>query len=121
MDSVDLMIGLYAEPLPPGFGFSDTAFRIFILMASRRLKSDRFFTNDFTPRVYTRARINWIANNTFATVRLRHAPPLGPALPRVHNPFTPCPTPAHSPSATHPTPTTFTVLTPHPPPPITHS
>lgn len=37
---------MLAEPLPPGFGFSDTAFRIFILMASRRLKSDRFFTND---------------------------------------------------------------------------
>ena len=32
----------------PGFGFSDTAFRIFILMASRRLKSDRFFTNDYS-------------------------------------------------------------------------
>ena len=30
--------GLLAEPLPPGFGFSDTAFRIFILMASRRLR-----------------------------------------------------------------------------------
>jgi len=28
-------------------GFSDTAFRVFILMASRRLKSDRFFTRDY--------------------------------------------------------------------------
>ena len=45
--------GLYAEPPPAGFGFSDTAFRIFILMASRRLKSDRFFTTDFRPEVYT--------------------------------------------------------------------
>ena len=44
------MVGLYAEPLPKGFGFSDTAFRVFILMASRRLKSDRFFTRDYTPR-----------------------------------------------------------------------
>ena len=32
---------------PTGFGFSDTAFRVFILMASRRLKSDRFFTTDW--------------------------------------------------------------------------
>ena len=48
--SVDLMVGLYAEPLPQGFGFSDTAFRVFILMASRRLKSDRFFTRDYTRR-----------------------------------------------------------------------
>ena len=39
IDKVDLQVGLLAEPLPPGFGFSDTAFRIFILMASRRLKS----------------------------------------------------------------------------------
>ena len=50
VERVDLMVGLYAEPLPQGFGFSDTAFRIFILMASRRLKSDRFFTRDYTPR-----------------------------------------------------------------------
>ena len=49
VDRVDLMVGLYAEPLPKGFGFSDTTFRVFILMASRRLKSDRFFTRDYTP------------------------------------------------------------------------
>jgi hypothetical protein len=95
IDSVDLMIGLYAEPLPPGFGFSDTAFRIFILMASRRLKSDRFFTNDFTPRVYTQTGMSWIADNTFATVLLRHAPALGPALARVNNAFAPWPTAGH--------------------------
>ena len=34
-----------AETPPAGFGFSDTAFRVFVLMASRRLKSDRFFTD----------------------------------------------------------------------------
>ena len=53
IDKVDLQVGMLAEPLPPGFGFSDTAFRIFILMASRRLRSDRFFTNDYSPDVYT--------------------------------------------------------------------
>jgi hypothetical protein len=95
IDSVDLMIGLYAEPLPPGFGFSDTAFRIFILMASRRLKSDRFFTTDFTPRVYTQTGMNWIADNTFSTVLLRHAPALNPALARVDNPFAPWPSAGH--------------------------
>ena len=47
------MIGMYAEQKPKGFGFSDTAFRIFILMASRRLESDRFFTRDYRPEVYT--------------------------------------------------------------------
>ncbi|HBE30043.1 MAG TPA: hypothetical protein DD990_01505, partial [Cyanobacteria bacterium UBA11368] len=29
IDSVDLMVGLFAEDLPEGFGFSDTAFRVF--------------------------------------------------------------------------------------------
>jgi hypothetical protein len=51
IDQVDLMVGMFAERKPEGFGFSDTAFRIFILMASRRLKSDRFFTVDYTPAV----------------------------------------------------------------------
>ena len=49
VERVDLMIGLYAEPLPDGFGFSETAFHIFVLMASRRLKSDPAFTDEWTP------------------------------------------------------------------------
>ena len=53
LESVDLMTGLYAEPLPAGFGFSETAFRVFVLMASRRLKSDRFFTDDYRAEIYT--------------------------------------------------------------------
>jgi hypothetical protein len=88
-DRVDTMVGLYAEPKPKGFGFSDTAFRIFILMASRRLKSDRFFTRDFTPRVYTQAGLDWIDQNTFKTVLLRHYPALEPALRGVENGFAP--------------------------------
>ena len=68
VDRVDLTIGLYAEPKPKGFGFSDTAFRIFILMASRRLNSDRFFTTDYTPRVYTRAGLDWIDDNDMTSV-----------------------------------------------------
>src|SRR5262249_19712897 len=48
IDKVDLTIGMFAERPPDGFGFSDTAFRIFVLMASRRLNSDRFFTTDYT-------------------------------------------------------------------------
>jgi hypothetical protein len=99
IDQVDLQVGMYAEPLPPGFGFSDTAFRVFILMASRRLKSDRFFTTDFTPRVYTQTGMDWIADNTFSTVLLRHAPGLGPALSRVDNAFAPWPTAGHLPLA----------------------
>lgn len=36
IDAVDLMTGLFCEPLPDGFGFSETAFRIFVLMSSHR-------------------------------------------------------------------------------------
>ncbi|MFT6328865.1 MAG: hypothetical protein ACJAYN_000792 [Bermanella sp.] len=89
VDRVDLMIGMYAEDLPAGFGFSDTAFRIFILMASRRLKSDRFFTTDFTEEVYTKTGMRWIADNGFASVVTRHHPELGPCLQNLSNPFSP--------------------------------
>jgi hypothetical protein len=89
IDQVDLMSGLYAEPMPKGFGFSDTAFRIFIVMASRRLKSDRFFTIDYTPKVYTEVGLEWIESNSMRSVLLRHFPELAGALEGVENPFAP--------------------------------
>jgi hypothetical protein len=89
VDAVDLMVGLYAEPKPHGFGFSDTAFRVFILMATRRLESDRFFTADFSDEIYTRAGMDWIRDNNMRTVLLRHFRELGPALDGVRNPFEP--------------------------------
>jgi hypothetical protein len=88
-DKVDLMVGMYAEKPPEGFGFSDTAFRVFILMASRRLKSDRYFTEDFTPAVYTQAGMDWINNNNMTTLLLRHFPELTPILQRSANAFAP--------------------------------
>src|SRR5205814_846273 len=91
IDKVDLIVGLYAEPLPPGFGFSDTAFRIFVLMASRRLKSDRFFTVDYTPDVYTRTGLDWIAHNTMLSVLRRHHPRLEARLHGLENAFKPWP------------------------------
>lgn len=91
VERVDLMVGMYAEPKPPGFAFSDTAFRIFILMASRRLRSDRFFTNDFTPAMYTQAGMDWVHANSMRTVLLRHFPALEPTLRSVPNPFAPWP------------------------------
>ena len=91
VDRVDAMVGMYAEPFPQGFGFSDTAFRIFVLMASRRLKSDRFFTTHYTPEVYTPAGMQWINDNTMLTVLLRHFPGLYPVLRDVDNAFKPWP------------------------------
>jgi hypothetical protein len=89
VNKVDLMVGMYAETPPRGFGISDTAFRLFILMASRRLKSDRFFTKDYTPEIYSRAGIDWVENNTMRTVLLRHYPALAAALYGITNPFVP--------------------------------
>jgi hypothetical protein len=87
LDRLDLMIGMFAEPKPSGFGFSDTAFRIFILMASRRLKSDRFFGPDYTPEVYTPTGMDWIENTTMIDVLLRHYPALRDALRGTTNAF----------------------------------
>lgn len=38
----------FSDNLP---AISETSFHIFIVMASRRLEADRFFTKDFTPEV----------------------------------------------------------------------
>ena len=89
VERVDLTIGMYAERKPKGFGFSDTAFRVFILMASRRLESDRFFTRDYRPEVYTQAGLDWVERSSMRSVLLRHFPDLEPALRGVENPFAP--------------------------------
>jgi hypothetical protein len=52
IEKVDLMVCILSKPLPKGFGSSDTAFRVFVLMASRRLQSDWFLAGDgLTPAV----------------------------------------------------------------------
>ena len=89
VDLLDLLVGMFAETPPPGFAFSDTTFRIFLLMNSRRMKSDRFYTTDFTPAVYTQAGLDWVTDNTLRSVLLRHYPALEPALRGVKNVFGP--------------------------------
>jgi Animal haem peroxidase len=89
VDRVDLLVGLMAEDLPKGFSFSDTAFRVFILMASRRLKSDRFFTNDYRSEIYTDLGMDWINSNSMKSVLQRHVPELAVPLGGVANAFAP--------------------------------
>jgi hypothetical protein len=89
VEDVDLLIGLFAERKPAGFAFSDTAFRVFLLMAARRLRSDRFFTTDFTPDVYSPVGLEWIDQATIGAILVRHHPELAPALANVDNPFRP--------------------------------
>jgi hypothetical protein len=89
IDEVDTVVGLFGEQPPDGFGFSDTAFRIFILMASRRLQSDRFLTVDFRPEIYSPFGMDWVANNGMTSVILRHCPDLAALLPREGTAFAP--------------------------------
>ena len=89
LDKVDLMTGLYAEPLPEGFGVSESAFRILLLMTSRQIKSDRFFTADYKPEVYTEVGFEHIRENTLGTTLLRHYPELQPFMSGLENAFHP--------------------------------
>ncbi|MDF2971361.1 MAG: catalase [Microvirga sp.] len=89
IDLVDTMVGLFAETPPLGFGFSDTAFRVFLLMASRRLQSDRFLTVDFRPEVYSPLGMDWIERNGMTSVILRHCPELAAVMPRTGSAFAP--------------------------------
>ena len=58
-------------------------------MTARRLKSDRFFTDDFTPEVYSPAGYRWVVENDMTSVLLRHFPELRSALRGTSNPFFP--------------------------------
>jgi hypothetical protein len=89
IDRVDTMVGLFAERRPEALGFSDTAFRVFILMASRRLQSDRFLTIDFSPEVYSPLGLDWIARNGMTSIILRHCPGLARVLRPGANAFKP--------------------------------
>jgi hypothetical protein len=110
IEDVDLVVGFHAEMVRPhGFAISETQFQIFILNASRRLFSDRFFTSSFRPEFYTKLGIEWVMNNgptgkqweqgesnghkqevsPFKRVLLRTIPELEPELRHVINVFDP--------------------------------
>jgi len=89
VNNVDLMAGMMAEEFPIQFGFSDTAFRVFNLMAPRRLRSDRFFTDSYKPEVYTDWGIQHVEDTSMVDIIKRHYPELSPALEGVENAFAP--------------------------------
>ncbi|EDO35036.1 predicted protein [Nematostella vectensis] len=74
IESVDVMIGCLAEHKPDGFGFGETPFQLFLLMANRRMVVDRFFTDDFKPEFYTQWGIDWVNKQTMKDVLLRAFP-----------------------------------------------
>jgi hypothetical protein len=64
IEDVDTVVGWLAETTRPhGFAISETQFQVFILNASRRLYSDRFFTSSFRPEFYSDFGIAWVVNN----------------------------------------------------------
>ena len=64
IEDVDNIVGWLAEyTRPHGFAISETQFHIFILNASRRLFSDRFFTSSFRPEFYSELGYDWVQNN----------------------------------------------------------
>ncbi|MEP7019035.1 MAG: peroxidase family protein [Pseudonocardiales bacterium] len=91
VEDMDLLVGTLCEGhRPPGFGFGETLFQIFILNASWRLLGDRFYTDDYREGVYTREGLDWIDNVTMKSVLLRHFPSLASsALANVGNAFEP--------------------------------
>jgi hypothetical protein len=78
VEDVDIVVGFLAETTRPhGFAISETMFQIFILNASRRLFSDRFFTSDFRPTFYTTFGIAWVMDNGPTGKHLEEGEPNG--------------------------------------------
>ncbi|WP_078119825.1 peroxidase family protein [Thiosocius teredinicola] len=64
VEDIDNMVGWLAEyTRPHGFAISETQFHIFILNASRRLFSDRFFTSSYRPEFYSTLGYDWLQHN----------------------------------------------------------
>ena len=110
VEDVDTVVGWLAESTRPhGYAISETQFVVFILNASRRLFSDRFFTSSFRPEFYSTLGLNWVKNNgpgpeqmeegtpnghrqpvsPLKRVLLRTMPELAPELQHVVNAFDP--------------------------------
>jgi hypothetical protein len=110
VEDLDTVVGYLAESTRPhGFAISETQFVVFILNASRRLFSDRFFTSSFRPEFYSTLGVDWVNNNgpsvmietlsnngherllvsPLKRVLLRVAPELGAELSHVVNVFDP--------------------------------
>jgi len=90
VEQIDTMVGQLAETTRPGgFAFGETAFQVFIINASRRLMTDRFYTTDYTAEVYTQEGMDWVEENTMLDVIRRHFPSLTNSLAGAENAFKP--------------------------------
>ncbi|XP_065876998.1 alpha-dioxygenase PIOX-like [Euphorbia lathyris] len=75
VEELDILVGLLAEKKIKGFAISETAFTIFLLMATRRLEADRFFTSNFNEETYTKKGFKWVnTTESLKDVMDRHYP-----------------------------------------------
>ena len=82
IEDVDTVVGYLAEfTRPHGFAISETQFVVFILNASRRLFSDRFFTSSFRPEFYTQMGVDWVNNNGPGPAQIEKGSPNGHVQP----------------------------------------
>lgn len=71
IEDLDLFVGWHAETTRPhGFAISETQFQVFILNASRRLYSDRFFTSSYRPEFYSTLGLKWVNENGLDGVQM---------------------------------------------------
>ena len=91
IERVDLLVGTLAEGhRPTCYGFGETLFQVFTLMASRRIHADRFYTESYDADTYTQAGLDWIEAASMKAVLLRHYPALAQTgLANVTNAFYP--------------------------------
>ncbi|CAL1357966.1 unnamed protein product [Linum trigynum] len=75
IEELDLLVGLMAERKIKGFAISETAFFIFLIMATRRLEADRFFTSHYDEETYTKKGLEWVdTTESLRQVIDRHYP-----------------------------------------------
>merc|ERR1719240_1703834 len=76
VDKVDLLVGILADQgsYPSGFGFGLVPYHVLITMASKRVLSDRFFTQDYRAESYTEWGMEYLDNTRFYDILVRHFP-----------------------------------------------
>ena len=91
VEMIDLLVGTSAEEIrPKNYGFGETMFQLFLVMASRRLMTDPFFTDKYRNEYYTKAGLKWIDDEGFMhKVIIRHMPELAPKLRGLETAFNP--------------------------------
>jgi Animal haem peroxidase len=86
IEQVDLLVGsLVDKDRPEGFAFGVVPFHIFVVMASRRIFSDRFLQGSFIPEIYTQFGVDYVNNANFRSILVRHFPEYDSIMPK--NPF----------------------------------